>query len=152
MEPWGRYATGIAELVAVALLLNPRTAVLGAVLTTGLMGGAIMSHLTKLGIEVQGDGGLLFGLAVTVLLLSAIVIVLRRRDLPFVGALFQGHAADVVFELALRRQLFLYRLRPQQSGHGGQQLVRLETGRRGAPAKRHHAERGGRVYYRPECL
>ncbi len=93
MEPWGRYATGIAELVAVALLLNPRTAVLGAGLTTGLMGGAIMSHLTKLGIEVQGDGGLLFGLAVTVLLLSAIVIVLRRRDLPFVGALFQGHAS-----------------------------------------------------------
>ncbi len=93
MEPWGRYATGVVELVAVVLLLNPRTAILGAVLATGLMGGAIMSHLTRLGIEVQGDGGLLFGLAITVLLLSAIVIVLRRRELPFIGTLFQGHAS-----------------------------------------------------------
>ncbi len=93
MEPWGRYATGVVELVAVVLLLNPRTAILGAVLATGLMGGAIMSHLTRLGIEVQGDGGLLFGLAITVLVLSAIVIVLRRRELPFIGTLFQGHAS-----------------------------------------------------------
>jgi uncharacterized membrane protein YphA (DoxX/SURF4 family) len=92
MEPWGRYATGVAELVAVILILTPRTAVLGAVLAAGLMGGAIMSHLTKLGIEVQGDGGLLFGLAVTVLVLSALVIVLRRRELPIVGSLLQGSA------------------------------------------------------------
>lgn len=92
MEPWGRYATGVAELVAVILLLTPRTAVLGAVLAAGLMGGAIMSHLTKLGIEVQGDGGLLFGLAITVLVLSTLVIVLRRRELPIVGSLLQGSA------------------------------------------------------------
>ena len=89
-EPWGRYATGVAELLAVILLLAPRTAATGAVLAAGLMGGAIMSHVTRLGIEVQGDGGLLFGLAVTVLLLATAVIVLRRRELPIVGAWLPG--------------------------------------------------------------
>jgi len=85
IEPWGRIGTGIAELVAVALLLYPRTSVLGAVLAVGLMGGAIMGHLTRLGIEVQGDHGLLFKLAITVLLASVIVVILRRRELPIVG-------------------------------------------------------------------
>lgn len=85
LEPWGRIGTGIAELVAVALLIYPRTSVLGAVLAMGLMGGAIMSHLTRLGIEVQGDHGLLFKLAITVMVASVVVVVLRRRQLPIVG-------------------------------------------------------------------
>jgi putative oxidoreductase len=85
IEPWGRIGTGVAELIAVVLLLYPRTSVLGAVLAVGLMGGAIMGHLTKLGIEVQGDHGLLFKLAITVLVTSLIVVVIRRRDLPIVG-------------------------------------------------------------------
>jgi hypothetical protein len=90
IEPWGRYATGVFELVAVILLLNPRTASAGGVMAVGLMAGALFSHFTRLGIEVQGDGGLLFGLAVTVFVLGAIVAVLRRRELPVVGAVFQG--------------------------------------------------------------
>jgi hypothetical protein len=85
IEPWGRIGTGVFELIAVVLLLYPRTSVLGAVLAVGLMGGAIMGHLTKLGIEVQGDHGLLFKLAITVMLASVIVVVLRRRELPIVG-------------------------------------------------------------------
>lgn len=85
VEPWGRIGTGVLELVAVGLLLYPRTAVLGAALAVGLMGGAIMSHLTRLGIEVQGDGGLLFKLAVTVLVTALVVVFIRRRDLPVVG-------------------------------------------------------------------
>lgn len=88
VEPWGRIATGVAELVAVLLLLHPRTPALGAALAVGLMGGAIMSHLTRLGIEVQGDHGLLFKLAVTVLLASMIVVAVRRRELPIVGERF----------------------------------------------------------------
>jgi hypothetical protein len=87
VEPWGRYGTGTLELIAVILLLTPRTAALGAVLAMGLMGGAILSHLTKLGIEVQGDGGLLFGLALTTLLAAAVVAFLRRGEIPIVGSL-----------------------------------------------------------------
>lgn len=85
MEPWGRIGTGVLELVAALMLLYPRTAALGALLAAGLMVGAIGGHLSKLGIEVMGDGGLLFGLAVTVLLASCTVLILRRRDIPLVG-------------------------------------------------------------------
>ena len=85
-EPWGRIGSGVAELVAVVLLLIPATAVYGALLALGIMGGAVLSHLLVLGVEVQGDGGLLFALALVVLLASASVVWLRRRALPVVGA------------------------------------------------------------------
>ena len=87
-EPWGRMATGCAELVAVVLLLAPRTITLGSLLALGLMTGAIGSHLTKLGIVVQNDGGLLFGLAFAVFACSAVVLVLRRREIPVLGTFF----------------------------------------------------------------
>ncbi len=86
-EPWGRIGSGVLELVAVALLLYPRTPALGAALAIGLMLGAIGAHLTRLGIEVQGDGGTLFALAIAVLLASLVVVTIRRRDLPLVGPL-----------------------------------------------------------------
>ena len=79
IEPWGRLASGVAELVAAVLLLLPRMAVWGALLSLGIISGAILSHLSILGIEVQGDGGLLFGLAVAVFVGSA-AIVWHERD------------------------------------------------------------------------
>ncbi len=88
LEPWGRIGSGVAELVAAVLLLLPSTVALGALLALGVISGALMSHLTKLGIEVQGDGGLLFGLAVVVFLGSATLLWLHRRSLPIVGARF----------------------------------------------------------------
>ena len=84
-EPWGRIGSGVLELIAAVLLLVPSTAALGALMAAGLMAGAIMSHLTILGIEVQGDGGLLFGLAVTVFVAGVGVAVIRRADIPVVG-------------------------------------------------------------------
>jgi Kef-type K+ transport system membrane component KefB len=88
IEPWGRIGTGVLELITVILLLNPRTPVLGAVLAIGLMGGAIMSHLTRLGIEVQGDHGLLFKLGLIVLVAALVVLFIRRRELPIIGDRF----------------------------------------------------------------
>lgn len=79
MEPWGRILTGVAELVAALMLLLPVTVPLGAGLAAGLMLGAIASHLVKLGIAVEGDGGLLFGLACAVLVASLAVLYLRRE-------------------------------------------------------------------------
>lgn len=87
-EPWGRVATGWAELVAVLLLLAPRTVTLGALLSLGLMIGAIGSHFAKLGLVVMNDGGLLFGLAVTVFACCAAILVLRRRQIPVLGYWF----------------------------------------------------------------
>jgi uncharacterized membrane protein YphA (DoxX/SURF4 family) len=89
LEPVGRIGSGIAELAASILILVPSTAALGALLAAGVMVGAIGSHLfTPLGIEVLGDGGLLFALAVTVLVASLGVVYLRRRGLPVIGARF----------------------------------------------------------------
>jgi putative oxidoreductase len=86
LEPWGRIGSGIAELVACVLLLLPRTAATGALLALAVISGAIVSHLTKLGIVVQDDGGLLFGLALLVFACSAVVIYLRRATLPILGS------------------------------------------------------------------
>jgi uncharacterized membrane protein YphA (DoxX/SURF4 family) len=81
----GRIGSGIAELIAAILLVIPRTAWLGAFLALGVMGGAIMSHLTVLGIVVMDDHGELFALAVIVALCCAIVFFLHRRSIPFIG-------------------------------------------------------------------
>ena len=88
MEPWGRYGSGVVELIASILLLSSCYCWLGAVLALGVMGGAIMSHLTVLGIVVQNDGGLLFALAITVAICSVVTLALHRRQIPFVAKLF----------------------------------------------------------------
>ncbi len=92
VEPWGRIAAGVIELLALILILVPALSIYGAALAAMSMLGAIMSHLLILGIVVEGefvgqqiasDGGLLFLLANIVLLSSLLVIVMRRKQLPF---------------------------------------------------------------------
>ena len=85
-EPYGRIGSGIAELIAAAMILATPTVALGALLSAGLMGGAIMSHLTVLGIEIMGDGGLLFALAIIVLASSLVVVLAFADRLPVVGS------------------------------------------------------------------
>ncbi len=85
VEPIGRYVAGIAELVTAVLLLLPRTVALGAFSGVWVMAGAIFSHLGPLGIELQGDGGLLFGLACTVM--GCCVVLLRWRWSQFLSLL-----------------------------------------------------------------
>lgn len=87
LEPWGRIGTGIIELIASILLLMPKTVVYGAVLSLGVISGAIVSHLTRLGITLPAvdDHGELFTLAVIVFLCSAAVLILHRSELPLIG-------------------------------------------------------------------
>ena len=92
-EPWGRIASGIFELVAVILLLIPSTVTIGAALALGAATGAIGAHLTRLGLVVKDDGGLLFALALTVFLSSAIILLIRRADIPVVGKLLSSGRA-----------------------------------------------------------
>jgi putative oxidoreductase len=87
-EPWGRYGSGVVEALASVLLFVPGTVAIGAALALGTMSGAIFFHLTRLGIEVQGDGGLLFSLAVVVWICSAALLWRHRRSLPVVGSRF----------------------------------------------------------------
>jgi hypothetical protein len=93
MEPWGRIGSGIAELIAVVLLLYPRTVTYGAILAAGVITGAIFSHLTKLGIVVEDDGGLLFILALIVFVGSVAILAIRHREIPILGARFSPAAA-----------------------------------------------------------
>lgn len=80
VEPWGRILTGVIEIIAVALILFPKTVLIGASISAGLMIGAIVSHLIILGIEIQGDGGLLFFLAILTLFLSILTIFLKVNN------------------------------------------------------------------------
>jgi putative oxidoreductase len=81
---------GVLELVAAVLLLWPGRTVLWAALALVVIGGAVITHLTSLGVEVRNpatgedDGGLLFVLALAAGL--AFVLAVRWRELPFVPA------------------------------------------------------------------
>ena len=86
LEPAGRYLVGVAEIVAVILLLIPRTRFLGAVLTMGVMVGAIGSHPSgKIGL-----GGIWMALLVSA---AAIWIGWQHRDqAPWIGRWARGNA------------------------------------------------------------
>ena len=81
MEPWGRIGSGIMELIASLLILVPPTAAFGALLGIGIMSGALFFHLTKLGISVQGDGGLLFCYALAVLFCCMLIAYVKKEQL-----------------------------------------------------------------------
>src|SRR5216683_3896326 len=93
LEPWGRYGSGVAELIAATLLLTPRFAWAGALLALGVISGALVSHLTLLGIVVKDDRGLLFGLAIAVFVAGAVTAMLHRRQIPVVSQLFKPQTA-----------------------------------------------------------
>ncbi len=80
VDPWGRIGTGVIEIIASALLFIPATIFMGAFLGVGLMTGAILAHLTVIGIESKGDGGQLFMLAITVLICSLTLCFMYRKQ------------------------------------------------------------------------
>jgi len=85
IEPWGRIGSGVAELIAAILLLLPATVPYGAILALGVITGAIISHLTKLGISLPAvdDHGLLFSLAVIVFVSCLAILGMHRQEIPF---------------------------------------------------------------------
>lgn len=89
LEPIGRIGIGVLELIASILILIPKTIWIGAGLTIGIISGAIMMHLTKLGIEINGDNGTLFYTAVLIFVLSAITLWMYRKDIPFIDKLIK---------------------------------------------------------------
>lgn len=75
-EPEGRLFIGGSELFVSALLLIPALRFLGALGTFFIITGAIYFHaLGPLGIEVNNDGGVLFGMAVGVWVSSVVLMV-----------------------------------------------------------------------------
>jgi uncharacterized membrane protein YphA (DoxX/SURF4 family) len=88
LEPYGRIGIGVLELIAGILILIPKTIWAGATLTLGLISGAIFMHLTQIGIEVNDDGGVLFITAVVTFVLSVIVLLYYKKEIPILGKKF----------------------------------------------------------------
>jgi len=83
MEPKGRIIIGLLEIIAALLMLSPQAAS-GALIAVGIMFGAIIAHSTVLGVDV-GDGGRHVAMLALVLVSSAVVLFVRRHDLPIIG-------------------------------------------------------------------
>lgn len=81
VEPFGRIVAGVMELITATLLLIPRKAWIGAIFGIMTMGGAIMAHLTVIGVESNGDGGYLFFLALITLICCSTVAYIRKSDI-----------------------------------------------------------------------
>lgn len=104
-EPWARYATALAEIVAIALVLWPKTRSRGAMLALAIAAVAIVFHLSPwLGIAVPRedavaqaaangrtaaeifamqlptDKGAMFLLALIVAILSGVTIAVERAN------------------------------------------------------------------------
>ena len=84
LEPYGRIGIGIIELIASILILIPKTVWIGALITLVIIGGAIMMHLTQLGIVINNDDGILFITAVITFILSLIILIIYRKDIPVI--------------------------------------------------------------------
>ncbi len=92
MEPGGRILIGVLELIAGILLLIPASVAYGALLASGLMTGAIISHITKLGFE--GERLTLSMMAVVILVFSIIILAIRRREIPIINKMFEKPVSD----------------------------------------------------------
>lgn len=98
-EPGVRMLTGVAEFAAAALLLAgfviPAARALGALLSVGIIGGAIVFHLSPwLGVNApvafDEAGGyvhspMLFLMALVFFAVSVFVLMLERANLPILG-------------------------------------------------------------------
>lgn len=74
IEPYGRIGIGFAELIAVILILIPKTSLFVAITGVDLIVGALFANMFVLGIEVKNDGGTLFILALITFLCSVTLV------------------------------------------------------------------------------
>lgn len=76
MEPVGRYLIGFLEATACVLLLMPNAAVHGAILSLGIMIGAVIAHFSKIGFND------IFALtSVALVICSSVIIYIRRKQI-----------------------------------------------------------------------
>lgn len=92
MEPTGRYIIGTLELIAALLLLIPTSVAWGAILAWGVMTGAIIAHITALGL---GEPVTPLGIPLCVMALlnwlgCSAIIALRRREIELIRNMSPG--------------------------------------------------------------
>ena len=87
-EAYLRIGTGIIELISSILLFTSNRSWLGALMTLGVMSGAILDHIAILGISHNNDGGLLFGAAVYIFIVALVVLINQRKKIFILGKHF----------------------------------------------------------------
>lgn len=93
MGAFGYKLIGFLELVACILLLIPASVATGALLGWGLMTGAVIAHVTKIGFE--GQYGLLGSMAITAWLCCIAIMYLNRTSLPVLSTVFKKHKSEL---------------------------------------------------------
>ena len=88
MGAFGYKLIGTLELTACILLLIPSSVATGALLGWGLMTGAIIAHITRIGFD--GSDGVLGGMAIIAWLLCAAIMYLNRTGIPVLGTVFKS--------------------------------------------------------------
>lgn len=84
-----RLVIGAIEGVA-ALLLLTKAPHWGAILGFSTMLGALIAHISVLGLEVHQDHGALSMMMIGTIVSTAIVLWIRRRSLPLIGHTFDS--------------------------------------------------------------
>jgi hypothetical protein len=80
-EPALRWFVALLEIVAATFVLNQPTRWFGALMTMGLMGGAIFFHtIGPIGIDPYNDGAMLFKEACFTFIVASFLLVLHRGD------------------------------------------------------------------------
>lgn len=88
VEPWGRYLTGIIEILVFILVLVPATTIYGIFVSLATIFGALMAHFFVIGIVVKNasgtinDGGQIFTTALIILALSLVNLYVHRTTVP----------------------------------------------------------------------
>ncbi len=80
VEPWGRIGLGVVELIVAFLVLIPRTKFIGMGLSFLIIVGALFSHILVIGLDIHGDGGGLFTLALIVLVSTILFFILNKEE------------------------------------------------------------------------
>jgi hypothetical protein len=80
MEPTGRFIIGFLEATACVLLLNPNSAVHGAILSLGIMIGAVIAHSSKIGFN-----DMFAYCTILLVICSSAIIYLRRKQISSIA-------------------------------------------------------------------
>ncbi|MCP5536095.1 MAG: DoxX family protein [Akkermansiaceae bacterium] len=86
LEALMRIGSGVVELVTAVLLLmkKPAAIAVGSLMAVGTMAGAIVTHLSVIGVD-YGGGPVLFIMAVVTMVISLVLLFRFRGSLPMLG-------------------------------------------------------------------
>ncbi len=82
--PTGQYIVGAIEIIACILLFSKYSS-WGTILATWVMMGALIAHLTVLGLDAKGQGYTTFICLLIILSSCLTALYLRRTEIPLLG-------------------------------------------------------------------